>query len=52
MDKKIKVVTLAEAIKDMNEEELERFKKERYEKFIKPMMRMNAEELEKLNVEH
>ncbi|MFL0248093.1 hypothetical protein [Candidatus Clostridium stratigraminis] len=49
MDKKIKVVTLAEAIKDMTSEELERFKKERYEKFIKPLMDMNMKELEKLN---
>lgn len=29
MDKKIKVVTLEEVLKDMNEEELERFKKDR-----------------------
>lgn len=35
-----KVITFQEAIKDMNEEELERFMKERYEKFIKPMMGM------------
>lgn len=41
-DKKAKV------IKDMTEEELERFHKERYEKLIKPLMEMNVRELEKM----
>lgn len=48
MDKKIEVVTLAEVIKDMTPEELESFKKERYEKFIKPLMKINESELIKL----
>jgi len=48
MDKKIEVVTLAEIIKDMTPEELDRFKKERYEKFIKPLMKINESELIKL----
>ena len=37
-----------EVIKDMTKEELERFHKERYEKFIKPLMEMNEKELEKV----
>ncbi|MCR1899015.1 hypothetical protein NSA47_08455 [Irregularibacter muris] len=44
--KKVKVVTLQEAIEGMNEEKLERFKKERCEKFIKPLMEMNRKEIE------
>mgnify|MGYP006279156699 CR=1 FL=1 len=47
--KKVKYITLEEAIKDMNEEELESFKKERYEKFLKPLMRMNQKNIEKLS---
>lgn len=43
--KKKKGVTLEEAIKDMTPEELERFKKERYEKFIKPLMNENIRAL-------
>lgn len=39
--KEIKGVTLKEAIKDMTPEELEKFKKERYEKFIVPLMNEN-----------
>ena len=37
-----KFITLQEAIEGMSEEELERFKKERYEKFIKPLLNMNS----------
>ncbi|ABR48300.1 hypothetical protein Amet_2141 [Alkaliphilus metalliredigens QYMF] len=50
--KDVKVITLQEAIKGMNEEELERFKKERYEKFIKPLMGLNmktTDEVEKIS---
>lgn len=47
-DKKIETVTYEEAIKDMSKEELERFHKERYEKFIKPLMGMNERELGKV----
>ncbi len=46
-DKKIKTITYEEAIKGMTKEELERFHKERYEKFIKPLMEMNVRELGK-----
>ena len=46
-----KAITYEEAIKDMTEEELERFHKERYEKFIKPLMEMNEREVEKLKKE-
>ena len=43
-----KAITYEEAIKDMTEEELERFHRERYEKFIKPLIEMNEKELEKV----
>ena len=43
-----KAITYEEAIKDMTEEELERFHKERYEKFIRPLIEMNEKELEKV----
>ena len=46
--KDIKGVRYEDIIKDMTEEELERFHKERYEKFIKPLMGMNLKEVEKL----
>lgn len=47
-NKKDKTITYEEAIKDMTPEELERFHKERYEKFINPLMEMNIKELENL----
>ncbi|SHD77514.1 hypothetical protein [Schnuerera ultunensis] len=47
-DNKIKTVTYEEAIKDMTEEELGRFHKERYRKLIKPLMEMNERELRKM----
>lgn len=43
--KESKGVRLEDIIKDMNEEELERFKIERYEKFIKPLMGMNVQNI-------
>ena len=43
-----KYITLQEAIEGMSEEELERFKKERYEKFIKPMLKMNLDNINKI----
>ena len=43
-----KYITLQEAIEGMSEEELERFKKERYEKFIKPMLKMNIDNINKI----
>jgi hypothetical protein len=46
-DKKIKTITYEEAIKGMTKKELERFHKERYEKFIKPLMEVNVRELGK-----
>ena len=44
----IKVRTLEEVIKDMSPEELEAFKKERYEKFVKPLLDENISALERL----
>nr|PZN09926.1 MAG: hypothetical protein DIU64_07430 [Caldicoprobacter oshimai] len=44
----IKVRTLEEVIKDMTPEELEAFKKERYEKFVKPLLDENISALERL----
>lgn len=41
-----KHVTVADKIKDMNPEELKEFQKERYEKFIKPLMNSNIKDLE------
>ncbi|SDQ08349.1 hypothetical protein SAMN05216232_0458 [Virgibacillus subterraneus] len=38
---------VSEVIKDMTAEELERFKKERYEKFVKPLMEYNVESIER-----
>jgi len=49
--KDIKGVRLEDIIKDMNEEELERFKKERYEKFIKPLTRLNLKVIQDTNTE-
>ena len=43
-----KAITYEEAIKGMTKKELERFHKERYEKFIKPLMEMNEREVEKV----
>lgn len=43
-----KGIRYEDIIKDMTEEELERFHKERYEKFIKPLMGMNMREVEKV----
>lgn len=43
-----KGVRYEDIIKDMTPEELERFNKERYEKFIKPLMEMNMREVEKV----
>ncbi|NLM03710.1 MAG: hypothetical protein GX214_01680 [Clostridiales bacterium] len=50
--KKIKGVRVEDIIKDMTPEELERFKKERYEKFIKPLMEMNIKSLYELKEIH
>ncbi|MGY0693759.1 hypothetical protein ACW2QC_13375 [Virgibacillus sp. FSP13] len=36
-----------ELVKDMTPEELERFRRERYEKFIKPLMGHNVAELKR-----
>ncbi|SFQ10847.1 hypothetical protein SAMN05444406_11266 [Caldicoprobacter faecalis] len=44
----IKVRTLEEVIKDMTPEELEAFKKERNEKFVKPLLDENISALERL----
>ncbi|MBP1949254.1 hypothetical protein [Virgibacillus litoralis] len=38
---------VSEVTKDMTPEELERFKKERYEKFVKPLMEYNVESIER-----
>lgn len=39
--------SVQEIIKDMTPEELEAFKKERYEKFLKPLFNHNIQELDK-----
>ena len=47
--KEVRGVRLEDIIKDMNEKELEIFKKERYGKFIKPSMELNHRPLKNIN---
>lgn len=44
-------VSAQELSKDMTPEELERFKKERYEKFLKPLMGLNERQIKSLKEE-
>ncbi|WP_350343140.1 hypothetical protein PRVXT_002421 [Proteinivorax tanatarense] len=44
--KGIKKVTLEEAVRGLNQDELKQFKKERYKKFIKPLTDMNIKDIE------
>lgn len=45
--KNLKAKNVTEVIKEMTPDELEAFKKARYEKFIKPLIDRNLEELDR-----